>query len=528
MNHNYLITDMKILKSFVLALLGLALFIVSSCVSKPEASLLLIGKELIAITPQSNYQINPKVYPEEFKVTFKSSNPAVAIVDEKGLVSAVSEGDAVINVSAGNVTVPLAVKVRSSFLLINGELYEDYRIANSSIDNDNRDIAIYYEKGVVQLQFPMGETGVELDLTEPDPCDPQWASCYKLYLGLNDGTILNDYIDLYWADGFLAESGTLFIQDDINAKHFKACCKDLIAVNDYGNYEVSFAVEGDYHIAPSSEISDIDGVTEMAGCTRYVDCDFPVYLLKGGRYVPELKLSGDLENFPIIFLSRDPEVAVVNNKGVVTAVAPGETEIRMIGCWSNWIYKVIVVDSNMMIVGDEQPCPVMGAAITAVEPDKYGQCLVLTGWKEDFKEDLTDVTIPSGGRYIAVDMPFDTMGRDCFPGSADLSSSKWSYLATIGAPGYTLRYWTGLELTEYNSGYLYFGKEEDISFFMNTLTNDGKRLTVCYQGSPVEVDHYFITVTPSGTTPNKPYTTSRKAHSEFVPFGHPKAKLNVR
>ena len=77
-----------------------------------EASLGLDRSDFTLFSAGASYTLKATVYPEGIKVSFTSDNEEVATVDEKGKVTAVAPGTAVITASAGELTASCTVRCK--------------------------------------------------------------------------------------------------------------------------------------------------------------------------------------------------------------------------------------------------------------------------------------------------------------------------------------------------------------------------------------------------------------------------------
>lgn len=155
----------------------------------PHVEKVILNENSIELTEDDTFQLAFTIEPEDAEyetVTWTSSNPAIATVDENGLVTAVSEGNADIIVAVDNVEAGCNVKVNAKpqgFAL-------DIQINNITPNNaeftiiPNDDTKTYYVYGMFKSKYDVESTYSELGIFGFD------QSWYQMVGGSNWVTVM--------------------------------------------------------------------------------------------------------------------------------------------------------------------------------------------------------------------------------------------------------------------------------------------------------------------------------------------------
>lgn len=201
--------------------------------------------QTVTLSPQFATDVAGK-QPTNTAVTWKSSNTAVATVDQNGKVTSVTAGTATITATATD-----GSNVSGSCKVTVTERWKDFNVGDIVVRTSSGDIEFYDEKSTAQSKGTI--VGVVITKTNPRATDSALpASCtHGIAIALGEGS------GKWWSDSYHASVSTVSSWAAANGYTF------VSDVNQYAGYSNTLALKA--YVAAHSGLSS--GVIEA--CTSY-------------------------------------------------------------------------------------------------------------------------------------------------------------------------------------------------------------------------------------------------------------------
>lgn len=201
--------------------------------------------QTVTLSPQFATDVAGK-QPTNTAVTWKSSNTAVATVDQNGKVTSVTAGTATITATATD-----GSNVSGSCKVTVTERWKDFNVGDIVVRTSSGDIEFYADKSTAQSKGTI--VGVVITKTNPRATDPALpASCtHGIAIALGEGS------GKWWSDSYHASVSTVSSWAAANGYTF------VSDVNQYAGYSNTLALKA--YVAAHSGLSS--GVVEA--CTSY-------------------------------------------------------------------------------------------------------------------------------------------------------------------------------------------------------------------------------------------------------------------
>ena len=473
-----------------------------------------VDQKVVALEVEKTEQLKPVVLPENTpnkKVYYTSSNEDIASVSVSGLVTALSQGECKINISAdanSSITAVYTIKVTdkkieqinvlNDYINKKGNTFEvkysgnkkkDVIISNAMIKDINNDGE--YE---LFIAYSLGTNIFVLDVATIKNDKVVSMNAYKNFADIleNGYTSLNQtfYTDndnnIYIKSESIKISGTNHTREveffdvniDKNETYSKSYYKDTY-IYEYGN---KIPTSGKFYI-DDKQVKEEPYLTSLS---NYFD-GYIEYKIDAKRYVeindnkyekilPIVELSKNYTD-RITWSSKDKSIATVNNSGVVSAKSLGKTQlVATLDCLNSSISVVSVnvcnVNKNLSVYLKEQKDKKIDGE-SGAKLSLYGSKMI--DIDDDTEQEL--LLYYKGESQAQIDV-VDEIGSKIIRTTALRSTAKSGYNLTFGI--FMDNAYEKLVIQEKQTKKLDY--KETIEFFFDEYTEKGfKKYTPTYK-----------------------------------------------
>ena len=309
---------------------------------------ILLDEEEIQITINQNYRINATLTPQDAVnklIVWFSDAENVATVSEDGVVSAISVGTATITAKCGEVSATCKVTVKpilATSIILNKETLELVIGENEALtatvkpenttyktivwSSSNEEVATVSEDGVVTAV-----SGGEVTITAT--CGDVSASCT-----VTVSPRLVESIDLNYSEWNGKPGESLLISATVSPDNatdktllWSSSDTEVATVDEAGQVTVVSVGECIITVtaADGSDVSASSKITVSPRLVESIELDHSNWIgMSGESFVISVTVSPEnATDKTVIWNSSDPEVATVDETGLVTAVKPGSALI---------------------------------------------------------------------------------------------------------------------------------------------------------------------------------------------------------
>ena len=239
--------------------------------------------QTVSLSPQFATDVAGK-QPTNTSVTWKSSNTAVATVDQNGRVTSVTAGTATITATATD-----GSNVSGSCKVTVTERWKDFNVGDIVVRTSSGDIEFYSDKSTAQSKGTI--VGVVITKTNPRATDPMLpASCtHGIAIALGEGS------GKWWSDSYHANVATVSTWAAANGYSF------VSDANQYAGYTNTLALKA--YVAAHSGLSSgiIDAYTSYNSSGPKLPNGTSSYYLPSA---PAMKNVAELSNMSWVFADK--------------------------------------------------------------------------------------------------------------------------------------------------------------------------------------------------------------------------------